>query len=62
VHPLIAAYRRKEDWLVGRMAITCHTAFYSPESFVDIRVKSAETIRNVLIDGGSDNIITPDMD
>ena len=62
VHPLIQAYRRKEDWLVGRMAITCHTAFYSPESFVDIRVKSAETMRNVLIDGGEDNIITPDMD
>lgn len=62
VHSLIQAYRRKEDWLVGRMAITCHTAFYSPESFVDIRVKSAETMRNVLIDGGKDNIITPDMD
>lgn len=62
VHPLIQAYRRKEDWLVGRMAITCHTAFYSPESFVDIRVKSAETMRNVLIDGGKDNIITPEMD
>ena len=62
VHSLIQAYRRKEDWLVGRMAITCHTAFYSPESFVDIRIKSAETIRNVLIDGGKDNIITPDMD
>jgi len=62
VHSLIQAYRRKEDWLVGRMAITCHTAFYSPESFVDIRVKSAETMRNVLIDGGKDNIITPEMD
>ena len=61
VHPLITAYREKEDWLQGRMVLTCHTAFYSPESFVDIRVKSAQTMRDVLIDGGSSNVITPDM-
>ncbi len=61
VHPLIKAYREKEEWLHGRMVLTCHTAFYSPQSFVDIRVKSAETMRNVLIDGGKDNVITPDM-
>lgn len=62
VHPLIQAYRRKEDWLMGRMVITCHTAFYSPESFVDIRRLSAETMKDVLLDGGSRNIITPEME
>ena len=62
VHSLIQAYRNKEDWLEGRMVITCHTAFYSPESFVDIRVKSAETMRDVLIDGLKTNVITPDME
>ena len=61
-HSLIRAYRKKEEWLQGRMVLTCHTAFYSPESFVDIRVKSAETMRNVLIDGGKDNVITVDME
>jgi C-terminal binding protein len=61
VHSLIRAYRAKEEWLEGRMVLTCHTAFYSPQSFVDIRVKSSETMRNVLIDGGRDNVITPDM-
>lgn len=61
VHPVIKAYREKEEWLQGRMVLTCHTAFYSPESFVDIRVKSAETMRDVLIDGGRSNVITPDM-
>jgi len=61
VHPLITAYREKEAWLQGRLVLTCHSAFYSPESFVDIRLKSAETIRDVLIDGGRSNIITPDM-
>lgn len=62
VHPLIQAYREKEEWLEGRMVLTCHTAFYSPESFVDIRVKSCETLRDVLIDGGRSNIITPEME
>lgn len=62
VHPLIQAYRNKEEWLEGRMVLTCHTAFYSPESFVDIRIKSCETLRDVLIDGGKSNIITPEME
>ena len=62
VHPLIQAYRNKEGWLEGRMVLTCHTAFFSPESFDDIRTKSAETIRDVLIDGGRSNVITPDME
>ncbi|KAF2094217.1 C-terminal binding protein [Rhizodiscina lignyota] len=61
VHPLIKAYRDKEDWLQGRMVLTCHSAFYSPESFVDIRWKSAQTMRDVLIDGLKSNVITPDM-
>lgn len=62
VHPLIQAYRRKEDWLVGRMVLTCHTAFFSAQSFVDIREKSAETMKFALIDGLPYNLITPDMD
>ncbi|ETN41800.1 uncharacterized protein HMPREF1541_03737 [Cyphellophora europaea CBS 101466] len=61
-HSLIQAYRRKEDWLMGRMVLTCHSAFYSPGSFVDIRVKSAQTMRDVLIDKLDSNIITPEME
>ena len=44
------------------MVLTCHTAFYSPESFVDIRVKSCETMRAVLIDKQQYNVITPEME
>jgi len=62
VHSLLQAYRRKEEWLEGRMVVTPHTAYYSPESYVDIRVKSAQTMRDVLIDGLSSNIITPQME
>jgi len=62
VHPLIQAYRNKEEWLEGRMVLTCHTAFFSPESFIDIRVKSAETMRDVLLLGMRSNVITPEME
>jgi C-terminal binding protein len=62
VHSLIRAYRAKEEWLVGRLVVTCHTAFYSPESFDDIRVKSSVTMRDVLIEGGRGNVITVDME
>jgi C-terminal binding protein len=44
------------------MVITCHTAFYSPGSFIDIRVKSAQTMKDVLIDGLDSNIILPTME
>ena len=62
IHPLVQAYRKKEEWLEGRMVISCHSAFYSPQSFVDIREKSAQTMRDVLIDGLRSNVITPDME
>lgn len=62
VHSLIRAYREREEWLEGRMVLTCHTAFFSPESFVDIRVKSAETMRDVLLLGLRSNVITPEME
>jgi C-terminal binding protein len=61
VHSLIQAYRRKEEWLQGRLVLTCHSAFYSPQSYVDIRLKSAQTMRDVLIDGGKSNVILPSM-
>ncbi|KAJ6171958.1 hypothetical protein N7470_001025 [Penicillium chermesinum] len=60
VHPLIQAYRKNESWLTGRLVLTCHTAFYAPESFEEIRTKSVETMRDVLIDGGKQNVIPVD--
>lgn len=41
-HPLIAAWRRREPWLDGRLLITPHAAFYSAEGIVDLRRKSIE--------------------
>ena len=62
VHPLIRSYRQNEPWLVGRLVMTCHSAFYCPESFVEIRTKSMETMRDVLIHGSKNNVIPPEAD
>ncbi|KAM0751792.1 C-terminal binding protein [Meredithblackwellia eburnea MCA 4105] len=58
-HPLLAAYRAKEQWLEGRLLITPHSAFYSPSSYADIRTNSAQTMKDVLIDGLQSNVISP---
>lgn len=62
VPSLIQAYRKREPWLTGRMVLTCHSAYYTPESFADIRVKAAQTMRDNLIDGVPSNVIKPEME
>jgi C-terminal binding protein len=62
VPSLLAAYRRKEPWLEGRLVITPHSAFHTPESWADIRTKSAETMRDVLVLGLRTNVIRPEDD
>jgi C-terminal binding protein len=59
---LLEAYRRREPWLTGRLAITPHSAFHTPHAFADIRLKSAETMRDVLLDGIDSNVIAPGSD
>jgi C-terminal binding protein len=62
VPSLLAAYRRREPWLTGRLIVTPHSAFHTPEAWADIRRKSAETMRDALLHGGSANAIAPDSD
>lgn len=45
---LLRAYRAREAWLTGRLVITPHSAFHTPESWDDIRRKSAETMAAAL--------------
>jgi phosphoglycerate dehydrogenase-like enzyme len=59
---LLAAYRAREPWLAGRLIVTPHSAYHSPEAVEDIRRKSAETMRDVLIEGSGTNVIPPDHD
>lgn len=59
---LIAAYRAREPWLLGRLVITPHAAYYSPEASHDTRVKAAETMRAALLSNKPQNVISPEMD
>lgn len=58
---LLRAYRAREDWLEGRLVITPHSAYHTPEAEHDTRVKAAETMRAALLTNRPQNVITPDM-
>jgi len=49
VPELLRAYRAREAWLEGRLVITPHSAWLTPQSWHDTRVKSAETMRAALL-------------
>ena len=55
--PLIAAWRRNEDWLSGRLVINPHNAYYSDASHVEQRKDATETVRLALYDGVFRNTI-----
>ncbi len=42
-HELIRAWRARERWLRGRLALSPHAAFYSPSSDEELRRKSVQT-------------------
>jgi len=58
---LLRAYRAKEAWLEGRLIVTPHSAYYSPEAWADIRRKSAETMAAALLSNAPQNVILPEM-
>lgn len=62
VPELIRAYRARESWTLGRLIITPHAAFYSPQAWDDIRGKSAETMRAALLGPRAQNVIPPESD
>jgi phosphoglycerate dehydrogenase-like enzyme len=61
VPALMRAYRAREPWLEGRLIITPHSAYLTPEAHRDIRIKSAETMRAALFTNRPQNVITPEM-
>lgn len=62
VPSLLAAYRAREPWTIGRLIVTPHSAFHTPESWADIRRLSAETMRDNLVLGIPSNAIPPESD
>ena len=59
VPDLLRAYRAREPWLDGRLVVTPHAAYHSPEAWADIRRKSAETMAAALA-GQPQNVIPPE--
>lgn len=55
--PLVAAWRANEPWIRGRVLLTPHSAFYSPDSLDDMRRKAAETAFYYLRDGTLANCV-----
>ena len=62
VPELLRAYRAREAWLEGRLVVTPHSAFHTPEAWDDIRLKGIETMRDVLVLGLPTNVIAPESD
>ncbi len=62
VPALLQAYRNREPWLEGRLVITPHIAFHTPEAWDDIRRLGVETMRDVLVQGLETNVIPPESD
>lgn len=60
VPEIVRAYRAREPWTEGRLIITPHAAFHTPEAWDDIRTKSAETMRAALLGPKPQNVIPPD--
>ena len=56
---LLQAYRDRDPALQGRLIITPHSAYWSPEAERDIRIKSAETMAAAL-SNRPQNVIRPE--
>ncbi|CAN7709334.1 C-terminal binding protein [Rhizobium rhizogenes] len=57
-HPLLRAWREREDWLAGRLVITPHNAFYSDHAAIEMRRNAAKTVRILLDEGRLRNQVT----
>jgi phosphoglycerate dehydrogenase-like enzyme len=58
---ILRAFRAREPWAEGRLIITPHSAFFTPQAWDDTRRKAAETMRAALLGPRPQNVITPDM-
>ncbi|MCC6468350.1 MAG: C-terminal binding protein [Alphaproteobacteria bacterium] len=56
-HKLIAAWRGRESWIEGRLALSPHAAFYSPDAVVDMRRSGVTTILACLETGSLQNCV-----
>ncbi len=56
-HPLFQALKNRADWTDGRVVVTPHAAWYSPDGARDCREKAARTVINYLTGGPLRNCV-----
>jgi D-3-phosphoglycerate dehydrogenase len=54
---ITAIHQNPPAWARGRLILTPHAAFFSPESLRDLRRKAAETARDYLAGGEPRNCV-----
>ena len=59
-HPLMLAWRGREDWIEGRFAATPHAAFFSPTSSQLLREKALQTCLDYLQNNELRNCVNGD--
>jgi phosphoglycerate dehydrogenase-like enzyme len=59
--PLVAAWQANEPWIRGRVLLNPHSAFYSPDSYVDQRTKAVQTAYFYLRDGALVNCVNAEF-
>ncbi|MBV9105178.1 MAG: C-terminal binding protein [Verrucomicrobia bacterium] len=59
--PLVREFLEQEDWLKGRLLLTPHGAWNSPESRHDARRLSTETVMGYLAEGKLRNLVNGDL-
>ena len=50
-HALFTALKSTEEWTIGRVIVTPHAAWYSPDGAYDTREKAAQTVIDFLTEG-----------
>jgi phosphoglycerate dehydrogenase-like enzyme len=50
-HPLLAAWRAGEEWIDGRLVLSPHAAYYSPEAVDGLRREATEAAVRFLTEG-----------
>ena len=59
--PLVKAWLANEPWIRGRVLLTPHAAFYSPDSLADLRRKAIETAYDYLREGKRANCVNAEF-
>lgn len=59
---LLEAYRKRESWIEGRVVVTPHAAFCSPEAYRDVQRRGLEILHSVLFTDRPQNIIDPSVE